>query len=449
VSTKVEQRLRKAYKELTGKSFKPADAMDDQAKRIADLITALRPLLVAPEAATAMGMTAGQAPSAEIETAPVETEAPPVTAAEPELVSAKDATRRARAILTAANESLALHNDIIENFKDSDTGAVDLAELLKAYPPIAKTRTAQQTPAAKKSKAERTQEAKATEAAKPLNTAGVVSKGEGADSQVRIDAATRDIDPTFDTFTLGSDALNHIIQTGNPFEALVAERIKPFARNALIVAIKKGETVNDRLPVLDDPSVQEQFNNALGLHLEVTVDGKPAALVLIHASNNGRRSGANVITVLHELFHAATVQKLKIGTYVVDRQSEVTRITKELTDLMNYVKTHYDHSGKGLGIPEHAFDNVREFVAYGMTDSKLQAFMAGIQGKKTTALSRFVETIRRLWNIPASRSSALLDLITNTDALLNARLTDAEQTHTKYIAAKIVYDRTNKRAAAA
>ena len=472
VSPKVETRLRKAFKELTGKVFKPADSMDSREKRIADLTTALNPLLVAPKAQTAMGVITGAAsegrPAALPET--IEAAAPdvvpeitpeeiaevvaepkveavaevaPEAVAEAEPVSIKDATRQARNILTAAKEPLNTHKNTIETATNED-GTIDLDYLRTNYPPKALLGGAAPKRVIKKSK-----KGKETEDTKPLNRAGIVSEGEESDLQTRIDKATTDIDPAFDTLTFGDNALDYIIQTGNAFEALVAARIKPFVKNVIIMAIKKGQTIQERLPALNDPSVQGQFDKALGLHLKVTVEGKPNSLVLIHASDNGRASGANVLTILHELFHAATVQKLRVGTYRVAPQSEVTRITKELTDLMAYVKAYYDNSGKNLGLPEHAFDNVFEFVAYGMTDAKLQAFMSGIQGKKTTVLSRFVDAIRQLWSIPIGQKNALLDLIANTDALLGARLTSEEQKYSKYVAAKMVYERTNKMTASA
>jgi hypothetical protein len=72
------------------------------------------------------------------------------------------------------------------------------------------------------------------------------------------------------------------------------------------------------------------------------------------------------------------------------------------------------------------FTDLKEFVAYGLTQPEMQQFLSAIPGNydssnKYGAFTKFVEAIRKIFNLGPQYKSAFIDLVTVTDQLLNAR----------------------------
>jgi hypothetical protein len=87
-----------------------------------------------------------------------------------------------------------------------------------------------------------------------------------------------------------------------------------------------------------------------------------------------------------------------------------------------------------LQIPDIAFTNLKEFVAYGMTMPAMQKFLNSIDGRITGTHTKvrggiftdFVQTIRRMFGLSESYKSAFQDLIIITDQLMLADINKAE-----------------------
>lgn len=142
----------------------------------------------------------------------------------------------------------------------------------------------------------------------------------------------------------------------------------------------------------------------------------------------GDDHGVSTETILHELLHAATMQKLRIGNQSANVNTPVGKATKNLFDLQNRVVKHfndYHAANPGLDHPlkQYQMSSVDELISYGFTDRRFQDFLrsipSGVQ-KGKTLWSEFVEDILAILGIPEKERSALDELLDLTDKLLDA-----------------------------
>ena len=223
------------------------------------------------------------------------------------------------------------------------------------------------------------------------------------------------VDAKFSTFTTVQQALDHVIKTGNAFEKLIAQRLRPFMFGVEYFVVTPENLADKSL------AVQENLKNARGLYQEFSFPSSTLVIrqIFIRSHKFGASQGSNIRTILHEALHAATVKKINTGLKKTD--AAVSRITNDLRNLMDEVGAAYKASGIKLDIPAVAFENVKEFVTYGMTDPALQKFMATLQGKKQSFFSQFVENVRKFFNFGPQDQSAFMDLVALTDTLLSTR----------------------------
>ena len=251
-------------------------------------------------------------------------------------------------------------------------------------------------------------------------------------------------DPAFAKFKNGAQALTHIIKTAkNPFQKFLAERLRSAVAGVEFLVIEKG----DPLPaVLQKPENAAEWERARGLFLQ---DGKKRYVFVRGTSFTGN-VGANNITVLHELLHAATNKKLELGLLAsyrgFDQDAKITKFVREITDQMNTAQMYYEYlEGKGMApielrrlvqsteeIDEETgekdygiFTLPQEFLAYGMSDPVFQEFLNRLPSNKKnmSGFSRFVTDILDLFGLGKGNFTALSDLINVTDQLLSAKKT--------------------------
>jgi len=237
-------------------------------------------------------------------------------------------------------------------------------------------------------------------------------------------------DEAYNTFDNATQAINHIIKTGNAFESLLAKRIKPFLKGVNFVV------VNDPNVDIPDARTRSRFLGATGLYVE-GADGTRT----IYLSALPQLDGLNNMTFLHEAVHGATLAQ--INSWINNQSSVSPQAASALRDMqrvmLNAYKTYavlnvvemtdpIDDNLYQLG----AFTDLKEFVAYGLTQPEMQDFLAKVEGdyrfKDDVAprglLSRFVQSIRKLFNMGPQYNSAFLDLVVVTDRLLNAPMMD-------------------------
>ena len=239
-------------------------------------------------------------------------------------------------------------------------------------------------------------------------------------------------DTGFSGLTNGSQAIAHIIKTGNLFQRFVAQRIRNFVVNVKFVVVEKG-----------DP-VPAQLSGARGLF--VYTPGSKERTIYVRGSSFGDQQGINVITVLHELLHAATASRIDAGLFKGFKNASLQKFMREMESLMKRTQEAYeegvlfgelspevqemiegttdrDRTGKvSIGV----FSDPHEFLAYGMSSPQFQKFLMSVQGKRGTGFSGFVDSIRDLFGVKQGDATAFTDLVDITDKMLGTRLTPVD-----------------------
>lgn len=239
-----------------------------------------------------------------------------------------------------------------------------------------------------------------------------------------------------------AQALTRVINTGNAFEKFVARRLRPFVAGVKFVVVEQGDPTPERL---QSGLNAKAWERALGVFIQ---DGKEK-IVYVRGASFGNDQGVNNITVLHEMLHAATNQKLELGMLASARgfspDAKITRFTEELNSLAKFAQDVYDHSVQNnVRLPANlrnvvestkttdeqtgevsyeVFTNPKEFLAYGMSDPDFQAFLNQLPGRNESGLSRFVRAILDLFGLGKDKFTALAELVNVTDKLLSARKT--------------------------
>jgi hypothetical protein len=459
-----ENAVRTSIKDLGGKKRIPTFTIDaTPEQRVTALLPILKtlvdevkpaetaapaveaPVVEAPAVeAPAVEAPAVEAPAAPAVEAPV-VEAPAVT---PEAIKAS----RDKAALILKSNNLPRSKEVLDTFAD-ESGVIDQQKVVdhvkaeKAKPKKQKDALSQEEVDTKLDEISLNPDAKKTDVlriAKQLADQGTIDqadleslkriakdrdltvddvrtelettlriKNEKGETAAQIELGTSGkVDEKFGTFTTIQQALNHIIKTGNAFEKLLAQRLRPFMGNVEYEVVTPNKAAKD-------PQIQEKLNTARGVYYEFVGEFRTVKRISIKSHKFGASQGSNIKTILHEALHAATVKKINIGLRETD--AAVSRITNDLYNLMKEVGAAYKERGLKLDIPAVAFENVKEFVTYGMTDPALQEFMATLEGKKQSFFSRFVENVRKFFNFGPQDQSAFMDLVALTDKLLSTR----------------------------
>jgi hypothetical protein len=245
-----------------------------------------------------------------------------------------------------------------------------------------------------------------------------------AKAEPLIESTNSEPNPELQKFTTVTEALQYIGRTGNPFERMLAKRLLPFVKGVQLVRVRD--------PNVDIPSIRlrKKFTNALGMYSE------SKARRAIYINDSADTNGFNNTTILHEALHGATMAKL--NAFIRDKSSvdSATRAAaEEMQTLMLRTAGYYGIlSVRGFTDARTdalyrigAFTDIKEFVAYGLTQPEMQEFMMQVPGSYKAGdrltkgiFTRFVDSIRKMFNIGADQDSAFLDLVVVTDQLLRS-----------------------------
>lgn len=170
--------------------------------------------------------------------------------------------------------------------------------------------------------------------------------------------------------------------------------------------------------------------------------GEIEVKVSIQDSSGGKKYEV----VLHELIHAAVdsaIASIQIArrkgkaipgyAKYVDQISAVANETRKVIRqrIANGTATEFEINA--LKNYTNAFLNEFEFVTWGLTNSDMQVTLdsipMGTQGK--TLWSEFVNVIRNLLGIPASANTALSEILSASEGLLNVPIADIKNTLTQ------------------
>jgi hypothetical protein len=246
----------------------------------------------------------------------------------------------------------------------------------------------------------------------------------------QLKAAQAPANTAFNKATNGVQALAIITKTGNAFEKELAKRLRSSVQGVKFVVVEKG----NEPAALQTEKGKKFWNNASGLFVQNDATGERT--VYVAGDSYGELQGINNITVLHELLHAATNQKLYLGLKAIENgfstDANLTKAVRELQDVMHRVQD-YIMDNKGQLPPAitaiirntngMAITDLREFLAYGMSDPDFQEFMMNVQGveEDVSFFTRFVAAIRDFFKMGEETTNALTDLIVSTDRLLSAK----------------------------
>jgi len=258
-------------------------------------------------------------------------------------------------------------------------------------------------------------------------------------AQLLGDTTNDTVDRTFEGFNTARAALDHIIETGTAFEKLLARRIRKAVGNVQIRIVRNLEDIPPRLR-----SSFEGRNAARGVYVHKSEQGNIVYLNDI----NGRGDGLTNTIILHELFHAATEGLIGTRIQEIEEDSEnymantTRRALQQLTVVMDAArKVYLEREQYGLTTAREdrlyalgAFDDLREFVAYGFTQPEMQTFLTTVPGifatqeaKNQNLFGRFVDLVRKMFNIPDNVSTAFLDLVALGDQIVDAPFIDMSE----------------------
>jgi len=255
-----------------------------------------------------------------------------------------------------------------------------------------------------------------------------------ASSTDRKGAAVTKADPAFAAFKTGAQAIGHIIKTGTRFQKAIAKRLRNFVRDVEFVVLEQDSEVPAQL---QQAKYADQWERSRALFIENFKTGK--RVVYVRGASFGNSQGANNITVLHELLHAATVKKIALAQEYINKginlNIPLVRAYQDLLATMRAAQNRLVEMSDNGEMTDALADlyestdgdivaDPREFLAYGMSEEQFQEFLMTAEGvqEDTSFFTRFVDSIRRMFGMDESDVNALSDLIIATDSLLTSRI---------------------------
>ena len=240
----------------------------------------------------------------------------------------------------------------------------------------------------------------------------------------------------YTNFKTAANALSWLTKNGNAFERTLAKRLMPFVRTMRVVIVRSPAD-------LPTNYLRSQFEGAAGMYSEG----------VIYLAEDG---GLNNTVFLHEALHGATIDR--INKYLDDveagRQPEesLAKAVEQLNAVMKSAGRMYTALQR-LGMTDarvdalaraNAFTDIKEFIAYGMSNPAMQEFLlqspGQIAGVQSTIIDRlftpFVQAIRKMFNMGENYDSAMQDLIIVTDKLLSAKFAPPKVTRSEAALAK-------------
>ena len=234
-------------------------------------------------------------------------------------------------------------------------------------------------------------------------------------------SATSAPDNAFTTFSNAPQALRHIMQVGNAFEKLLASRLLNSVKGVQFVVVGMDTKIPGVVArALKDTTQGVYYDN----------------VIYVHDTSFGDMQGINNTVVLHEALHAATARKLAYAQALIESDERIdlplqTFVTT-MQRAMKRAETVYLKAREAKRTVPYldnlykngAFTDINEFVSYGLTDRVMQSFLSNIPGEipGRSLFTRFVEAVRKLFNIGEQQQSAFQDLLITTDAVLSAKI---------------------------
>ena len=257
-------------------------------------------------------------------------------------------------------------------------------------------------------------------------------RAESTSKAVEAAASATVADAKLGKVTNGAQAITQIIKTGTKFQKALAKRLRSFVSNVKVIVVEVGDPLPEG--ITKTPEHKRSWDRARAMFIENYATG--ARTIYVRGASFGEDQGVNNITMLHELWHAATNKKVELGLQAIERglhkNTQLVRATEDLIQIMNNASDRFDELAGQDKLPEKIsrlaefgdiFDDAKEFIAYGMTEDAFQDFLksTGSIGGTTSYWSMFVDALRRLVGMDEADTNALGDLLNAVDSILTAR----------------------------
>ena len=262
----------------------------------------------------------------------------------------------------------------------------------------------------------------------------------------------------FYKFTTATQAVDHIIRNGTPFERALAVRLKPFLTDVRLI-VADADAHPDIVQILNGT---DKGTSASGAYSSRVFGTDVRSMIVLRGENFAGKfgqQGVNNVIFLHEALHAATEAKIAQYEKLIAEGKPVPlkleEMISELRGTMAAAKAHYEKlKASGAPIPpsvRHAFETVgiatfpEEFVAYGMTNPDVQQFLlqapGGMREDKVfgfwkNLFNRFVNTMRAAFDMDSTHQSALQDLMLITEGIMQLQEAAPASTAGVQLAAK-------------
>ena len=257
--------------------------------------------------------------------------------------------------------------------------------------------------------------------------------------------------PAFNDAFTANAAITVIMKNGTAVEKYFANHIRGYVRDVNFVVIEKG----DKLPV-QLQKYEKAWNESRGLFIPESTDNNTPRTIYVRGSSFGENRGNDITTVLHELLHAAGMERLIVGVKNIDKDTKLTRAILDIASIRERARTIYEDMIKRNvqsedfkklktlidDVPIILFDDeltegiaqgLDEFLAYSLSQDEMKTFLQAMpaNGRHFTdsMFSRFVRGFMDALGIDSGKPawrSGMTDLVLATNKLLTARYSSVE-----------------------
>ena len=257
--------------------------------------------------------------------------------------------------------------------------------------------------------------------------------------------------PAFNDDFTANAAITTIMKNGTAVEKYFANHIRGYVRDVIFVVIERG----DKLPA-QLQKYEKAWNESRGLFIPESTDSSTPRAIYVRGSSFGENRGNDITTVLHELVHAAGMERLIVGVKNIDKDTKLTRAILDIASIRERARTIYEDMVKRNvqsedfkklktlidDVPIILFDNeltegiaqgLDEFLAYSLSQDEMKTFLQAMpaDGRHFTdsMFSRFVRGFMDALGIDSGKPawrSGMTDLVLATNKLLTARYSSLE-----------------------
>ena len=241
-----------------------------------------------------------------------------------------------------------------------------------------------------------------------------------------------------------------VIAGHNKFFKFLAGRLRPFVANVNVVVIEVDSVLPDQLQRhVDSWNQADGSPRAVGMMVSNKGNNRT---IYLRGSSFGADQGVNVVTALHEVLHSALDLKIKTGVNAavkgLDLDKGTEKFLTDVYDLMELAENAFVEMYSNGTAPAslvqlmrssarkdadgniqfQMFNDPWEFLAYGLSDDVMQAFLKRLPGfDSRNAFTKFVDAIRRVLGLEPGQTNALLSLVDVADRVLSTRQTSEMQ----------------------